>query len=465
MRRTLARLAGLAATVALASAGLAAAAAPASAAEAGTGPRFYGVQLHSLWYDNTAADVTRQLDLLAATGANSARVDVAWSSLQTSGPSSWNSTYTGKIDALVEGAVARGLSLVMTLTETPCWASSAPATLVQDCAGAYWERGVTRYAPRDAADFARAAGWLAQRYGSRIAAVELWNEPNYVGTDGYSPFVAADRPAAYAALVKAAYPAVKAAAPGLPVLAGAMSFSDDVFLKALYAHGVQGSYDGVSVHPYNEWRAPGAPHDPTWYKYDYVMGLEKVRATMLAAGDSSPVWITEMGWTDCLLGYSRWCVTADQQATYLAAAATMTTRWPWVRAFLAYNLRDKGTDRTYTEDNFGLVRRDYTPKPALAALTTAFGALRAGSTVAPAPLTSEPVTTEPVTTAPTTTTTTTVTAPTTTVTAPTTTVTAPTTTTTTWSKPRAVQPGTWSKPRASRVMGTRLTSLRVVATR
>ncbi len=425
--RLLARLSTLVLTAAVSTVGLAALSPSAHAAEAGlagSSLRYYGAQLHSLWYDNTAADVERQLDLLAGTAANSARVDVAWSSLQTSGPTSYNSTYTAKIDALVAGATRRGISLVLTLNETPCWASSAPATLVQDCAGAYWERNVTRYPPRDAGDFARAAAWLAERYGSRVAALELWNEPNYVGADGYSPLISTNRPAAYAALVKAAYPAVKAVAPALSVLAGAMSFSDDTFLKALYAEGIRGNYDGISVHPYNEWRAPGAPHDITYYKYDYVQGMQAVHAAMIAGGDNTPVWITEMGWTNCTVGGDRWCVTADQQASYLASAAKMAATWTWVRAFIAYNLRDKGTDVSYTEDNFGLVRRDYTPKPALAALGTAFRSIAAAA-AAPTVTTAASVT------------------------APTTTVSATTTVTRTlpkkavkWSKARAVKAAT-----------------------
>lgn len=350
---------------------------PASPSSPGT-LRYYGAQVHALWSGNTPGDVTRQLDLLSGLNANTARVDVAWSSLQTNGPGTINSSYRDRIDALVSGAQRRGIALVLTLNETPCWASAAPSTLKLGCTGAYWDRGVTRYPPVRVTDFAWAAHWVAARYGTRIAALELWNEPNY-NRGGYSPLITTDRVSTYAAMVKAAYPAAKAAAPALPVLAGAISFGDDTFLNGLYSKGIQGSYDGISVHPYNEWRAPGAVHDARYYKYDYVQGLTAVRAAMVAQGDRAPVWITEMGWTTCTVGADRWCVTAQQQASYVAAAATMATRWPWVRAFIAYNLRDKGTSPAGTEDNFGLVRRDYTPKPALAALRAAFTGIAATS--------------------------------------------------------------------------------------
>ena len=338
--------------------------------------RYYGVQLHALWSQNTPTDVTRQLDLLAGLHANSARVDVAWSSLQTGGRGTINASYRDRIDQLVAGARARGISLVFTLNETPCWASAAPASLKLSCTGAYWDRGVTRYPPVQVADYAWAARWVAARYGTRIAALELWNEPNY-NSGTYSPLIATDRAATYASMVRAAYPAVKAAAPALPVLVGALSFGDDVFLKALYAHGIGLAHDGISVHPYNEWRAPGAPHDARYYKYDYVQGLAAVHNAMLAAGDRTPVWVTELGWTTCTIGTGRWCVTQQQQASYVAQAAAMAARWPWVRGFMVYNLRDKGINPAETEHNFGLVRRDYTPKPALAGLRTAFAAIAA----------------------------------------------------------------------------------------
>lgn len=350
-----------------------------------------GVQLHSLWSQNTRTDVTRQLDLLTSTGADTARLDVAWSSLQPVGRGSFDAGYTARLDRFVEQAAARDIKVSVVLIETPCWASTAPASLKQGCAGTWWDRGVTHYAPTDPADFAIAAAFVARRYGDRLAALELWNEPNYNDGD-YSPFIASDRAAAYARLVKAAYPAIKQVAPGLPVLMGALSFADDDFLAALYNQGIQGSYDAVSVHPYNENRAPGTPWDPQWKRYDYVMGMESVRVTMLKHGDRSPVWITELGWTTCSPGSDRWCVTEAQQGAFLADAARMTQRWPWVRAFLAYNLVDKGTDPTGTEDNFGLVTADYRPKPALAALGGAFRSLRAAPvTVAPVAVAPAPV--------------------------------------------------------------------------
>jgi polysaccharide biosynthesis protein PslG len=230
-------------------------------------------------------------------------------------------------------------------------------------------------------DFAAVTSHLARRYRSSLAALEIWNEPNY-NSGGYTTLNTTDRPRVYTAMVKAAFRAIKAAAPEIPVLAGATSFADTDFLRKLYSHGIKGHYDGISVHPYNEWRAPGAPHDPRWAKYDLVLGMQAVRRLMSAYGDSSPVWITELGWTTCRVGSGRWCITEAQQADYLARAVPIVRSWPWVRSLVVYNLRDKGTDPTDGEHGFGLVRRDYSPKPALAAVARAFAAVPAPRGVA-----------------------------------------------------------------------------------
>jgi hypothetical protein len=66
----------------------------------------------------------------------------------------------------------------VTLFTTPCWASSAPDTIEQGCAGAWWEREVGSYPPTNPADFAEAAAWVAARWGDSMAAIEIWKTAN-----------------------------------------------------------------------------------------------------------------------------------------------------------------------------------------------------------------------------------------------------------------------------------------------
>jgi hypothetical protein len=174
----------------------------------GSTAQLAGVQGHMLWGSVSTAQMDEQLNSVQESGAAVLRVDVGWGSLQQDSASSYESWYLARLDLLVEGAQARGIKLLLTLQGTPCWASSAPESLKQGCTGAWWERGVQTYAPTNPATYATALAFLVKRYQQRVYAWEIWNEPNLAEF-----WKAAEPAAAYVSLVKAAYPAAKAADP------------------------------------------------------------------------------------------------------------------------------------------------------------------------------------------------------------------------------------------------------------
>jgi hypothetical protein len=304
----------------------------------------------------------RELDLAQQAGSNVVRIDVAWGSLEDRGKGQFSPWYTAKLDRFVAGAEARGMKVIAGLWSTPCWASTAPDSAKQGCTGDWWGRGVASYAPSNPADFADIARWVTGRYGTKLAALEIWNEPNLASKQFLN---AADQAGTYSTLLKAAYPAAKAGNPSVPVLAGAMSGTDQAFLAAMYANGVKGSYDAISVHPYA---------DPGFTK------LAALRAVQQAAGDNTPIWATEFGWpTGTSTG---WSVSETTQSANIKQAFADLDGLPYVQGATIYNLRDKGTNASESEDNFGLVRRDYSPKAGYEALKEALGAPPA--TAAPA---------------------------------------------------------------------------------
>jgi hypothetical protein len=339
-----------------------------------------GVQTHVMWGGVSDAQMRHQLDLVKASGATLTRVDVGWASLQQDGPNGYSPWYLERLDALVAAADERDIDLLLTFMNTPCWASTAPESLKQACAGAWWDRGVTAYAPADPQDYARALAFLAARYGDRVAAWEIWNEPNH---PDFSQ--APDQAAAYARLLKAAYPAVKAANPHTTVVGGALSLCDYAFLQRLYDLGAKGSFDAFSVHPYSDDLSPldaRAGGDP---RYSFVRGVPKIRATMLANGDSRPIWLTESGWTTSTVrGAEHWLngVSEAAQALYVRQQAEQVVQWPYVKANITFNLLDVGSDRADRNANFGLVRVDGSAKPAFAAIRTAATTLAAGAPAA-----------------------------------------------------------------------------------
>src|SRR4051812_9103068 len=334
-----------------------------AAGTASANEQLLGAQSHALWGDSSLQDMQREFRLLDRAGASVVRVDLTWSTLETEGKGSYSKWYVDKFEAFLREAEARHIKVIATLWATPCWASSAPDSLKQGCGGAWWNRGVDRYPPRDPRDYADAAAWVAQRWGSRLAALEVWNEPNL---PDQSFLKAPDPAAAYAQILNTAYPRIKQAAPGLTVLGGALAFSDEDFLNRLYAQGIKGNFDGLSFHPYNEWRSPDDPWKQEWRKYTFITGVPAMHDALVRHGDGAKqLWLTEFGFSSCADG-DRWCVTERDQASYIRESLRIVRGWPFVRAAVVYNLRNKGTTHG-REDQFGLVRRDFTPKPAYAA--------------------------------------------------------------------------------------------------
>ena len=335
---------------------LVAAAAPAPAAAAPVA----GVQIHPLWDGVSDAEVATQLDRVVATGAGMVRVDVGWASLEQDGKGQRAPWYLGRLDRLVDAVRARGLRLLLTFFSTPCWASTAPEELRQGCRGAWWDRGVQAYAPRDPRDYADALSFLVRRYGPGIDW-EIWNEPNLSAF-----FIAPDRPAAYAALLRKAYDAVKAADPSATVVGGSLSRADAGFTEVVYQHGAQGTFDAWSVHPYAGGRSPVDPGGGT-ARPSFALGVPAVREAMLRHGDDKPLWLTELGWnTSALRGGPDWAngVNEQTQAHYLHLAFHLAQAWSYVDVVTWYALSDRSADRGDPLANYGLLRADGTRKPA-----------------------------------------------------------------------------------------------------
>ncbi len=340
-------------------------------------PEFRGVQLHSLWSDSSERDMDRELDLARDAHANVVRVDVVWGSLETGGKGQYSPWYLNKLDRFVAEANARGMKVIATLWSSPCWASSAPESVKQGCDGAWWDRNVGAYPPRDANDYGDAAKFITSRYGSRLAALEVWNEPNLETSDHF--WKTSDKAGAYARLLKAAYPKAKAGDAAVPVLAGSIAFADRPFLDELYAHGIKGFHDGISVHPYNEARHPADRWKDEWKKYTLLPGIEWMRQGQQAAGDLKPLWVTEFGWTTG--SATAWEVSEAKQAEFVRDSFPLLGNYSYLKGAVIYNLREKGNDPVSHEDNFGLVNRDFTPKPAYTALREGIDAATAGTAV------------------------------------------------------------------------------------
>jgi hypothetical protein len=195
--------------------------------------------------------------------------------------------------------------------------------------------------------------FLAGRYGAKLAAFEIWNEPDQAN-ELY--FAGPDKARRYAALVRTLYRPLKQANSQMKVLAGAFVGFNGNFLRALYAAGIKGSYDALSVHFY----------DLT------LWGARTIHALQLKHHDAKPIWIAESGWTSCrpalvATGGHR-CVTRAAQARFLGDLVRGAFERTYVKALVIYTAEDE--DATY---DFGLADEGGVPKPAFAAVRKALG--------------------------------------------------------------------------------------------
>jgi Cellulase (glycosyl hydrolase family 5)/Bacterial Ig domain len=234
-----------------------------------------------------------------------------------------------------------------------------------------WETGSSdeHTPPANPEDYAAFLGGLAERWAGRVAAYELWNEE-----DSPSWWVGAPDPAAYAALLRATYPVVKAADPGATVLVGGLTGNDYPYLEALYQNGAKGYFDAVAVHtdtacdiasPYTFIRENDGRMIP-----DSFLAYREVHAVMLANGDDRPIWMTELSWRTtsatceegAFAGQKAQGVSEAQQATYLAQAYHCLAAAPYVQVAIWFPLQDEGSDVS------GLLRSNGSRKPSFDAL-------------------------------------------------------------------------------------------------
>jgi hypothetical protein len=403
------RLLAAAATIGMAAGILAVAPIGPTPAGAATMP-VMGVQFHGMWSSYTDAQRAQVLDMMAAAGVQWVRIDMAWLGFEKTGKGVMDPWYVNRADSVVNMARARNIKVLATILDTPSWANGGQAD------------NVPPTNPQDYGDF---MGWFADHFKGRVSAYELWNEPNLSG------FWSTTDPAAYAAIVKAAYPVLKAHDPAGLVVAGVTSQNDTSWLTRWYDAGVQGSFDVLATHPYQgpASDAPEIPDTGQWYRMDHI---KAVHTLMVQRGDGNkPIWGTEYGWsTHDNAGITEpWLqgVSEAVQADYLQRSVNwFAANHPYVTNLFWYNDRDR-TNGTIQDQHYGLLHTDLSPKPAYNTLKTMLtGSGSTGGTTTTAPPSTTTTTAAPSTTTttapPSTTTTTVATAP---APAPTTTTTAP----------------------------------------
>jgi hypothetical protein len=246
--------------------------------------QYVGNTTNSAWWSPV-------LPKLQALGMQSIRVALYWKDIQPSVTRyDWSS-----VDRVLSLAETYGLRVHLLLGWTPSWAqASAPDP---------------RRGPDDPATLRAFAAALCARYPGRIAALEIWNEPNATGF--FQAYPGMSIPESYVRILRAAYVGAEGADPSVQIIAGNSDgrystdsngtyYAQDDFLSACYSAGAGGYFDMWATHNYPGWPGTLPPEFRfgAWAGNRGVWGIvESMRAIMDGHGDGSkPIGITEVGW-------------------------------------------------------------------------------------------------------------------------------------------------------------------------
>jgi polysaccharide biosynthesis protein PslG len=326
----------------------------------------YGIHT-SMWWDPEI--IRRDLQLVEEMGFNWVKQKFPWREIEgiEKGQYDWY-----RPDLIVEETEKAGLELLIRLDRQPFWSEPLDNQ---------WH---DNQPPGDYQDFADFCGAVAERYRGRIAAYQVWNEPNLSREWGLRP----PDPVAYTELLKVCYLAIKAADPDAIVISAGLAptgtdspdaMPDDRFLQGMYDAGAADYFDVLGLNAPG-YRAP-PELDPAeaetevygggrWFAFRHV---EDMRALMVDNGDGhKQVAILEMGWTLDQVNpeYSWFAVDEPTQADYLVRAFEYAAEhWqPWMGLMVAIYIADADWTPANEQWWWSIVLPDGTPRPAYDAL-------------------------------------------------------------------------------------------------
>ncbi len=305
-------------------------------------PLTYGIQTF-LWWDDGSTGL--HLDWVRLMNFSHVKQIFAWEDIQKR-PDAWNFYRADQILGEIE---RRGLKLVVRLSDAPDWAhpslaghkdkdfiDAPPDTEYLDAWGAY-------------------CGALAGRYPGRIAAYQLWNEPNLSREWGSQTPDAA----AYVEMLRVCSEAIRAADPQAILISAGLAptgnccdiaLPDDQYLQAMYDHNFQQYVDVVGMHAPGYARPEISPDEAVAagsQRFFSFRRVEDLRAIMVKNGDAArQAAVLEFGWhTDTRQAnpdYSWYGVSEAQQAENMVAAYQYAfEHWrPWVGLMSAIYIAD-----------------------------------------------------------------------------------------------------------------------------
>ena len=261
------------------------------------------------------------------------------------------------LDALIETLEGQNVHILLTITNAPNWART-----IQEETGP----------PDDFQAFANFLGAISSRYAGRVAAYEIWNEPNL--RNRWRSTVHPISATSYVDMLRGAHDAIKAADPEALVISAGLAptgfndalgsaagdfevnaIDDRIFLSGMYAAGLVDVADGIGVHPIGFANPPDVRcceavegvethfNDPHFYFLDT---LDAYRQVQIDNNDLTiPLWVTRFGWGtvedlgvadefNIFVSYT----SLEEQAQYLTRAFEIADELGYVGPMFAFSL-------------------------------------------------------------------------------------------------------------------------------
>lgn len=216
-----------------------------------------------------------------------------------------------------------------------------------------YDDGMAPHTDEGRAAYARYCATMARETQGRVTYFEIWNEPNASGFWPPEP-----NPEDYAALVAVAEEAIREANPDAVIIAGSTSGIPEDFWRRAFEAGLADHCDAISIHPYC---TPESPEGARIFER-----MEAIHEMSGEYGEPLNVWITEFGYPT--RGANS--VNEDRQANVIARTYLLALTKPWVDATFLYWFGPDQRDDEWNENNFGLVRHDWSLKPSFHAFET-----------------------------------------------------------------------------------------------
>jgi hypothetical protein len=276
-------------------------------------------------------------------GVDTVRTDLVWSDVYA-GPDRYNFS---RYDRLFAQLHEHGLNLLVLLHYNK---------IRLDAQG----REIWNRPPDSFEEFARYVETTVRRYKRNVHAWEIWNEPNH-SVYWNAPI---DELRPYCRLLKLSYDAAKNVDPSCLVINGGITGDVAKDVAAFYANGGGQTTDKLNIHTFLNPIEDGALQT-----FDSIVA-DVERVMKRSCDGEKKIWITEMGCpgvADTSVVKPWWIgrnTTEYEQADWLAKIFKNARRHASIEKLFWAFYRDTSDVFHDGVDYFGLVRSDFTPKPA-----------------------------------------------------------------------------------------------------